>query len=102
MGFRKAEFFIARVNGEYKKVYGWTDESGTYGFHAIRRTAKKSGNERTAYWIATDIATGLMITSAQTRQECMNWIVAHHKEISKQRKSKKYAEYVKKLNDVFK
>lgn len=100
MGFHKAEFFVAQVNGNYKKVSGWTDESGTYGFHALRRVAKKSGNKRVVKWVVSDIASGLMITSERTRDECLNWVVIHQKEIDKQRKKKEYKEYVEKLNKI--
>ena len=100
MGFRKAEFFVAQVNGNYKKVSGWTDESGTYGFHALRRVAKKTGNKRVVKWIVSDIASGLMIAEGRTRDECLNWVVIHQKEIDKQKKKKEYKTYVERLDNV--
>ena len=82
MKFHKGAFKIQmneRLNYEIKDVSGWIDETGDYGFH-------KKGN----HWVATDIASGLLIVSAPTRKACAEWIDENQEKIIKVKEMRKY------------
>lgn len=82
MKFHKGVFKIQmneRLNYEIKDVSGWIDETGGYGFH-------KNGN----HWVATDIASGLLIVSTPTRKACAEWIDENQERIIKAKKMWKY------------
>ena len=82
MKFHKGAFKIQmneRLNYEIRDVSGWIDETGVYGFH-------KNGN----HWVATDIASGVLIVSAPTRKACVEWIDENQKRIAEAKDTWKY------------
>lgn len=82
MKFHKGAFKIQmneRLNYEIRDVSGWINETGTYGFH-------KNGN----HWVATDIASGILIVSASTRKACVEWIDENQERIIKAKETWKY------------
>lgn len=82
MKFHKGVFKIQmneRLNYEIRDVSGWIDETGDYGFH-------KNGK----HWVATDIASGVLIVSAPTRKACVEWIDENQERIIKAKETWKY------------
>lgn len=82
MKFHKGAFKIQmneRLDYEIRDVSGWIDETGAYGFH-------KNGN----HWVATDIASGVLIVSAPTRKACVEWIDENQERIVKAKDTWRY------------
>lgn len=75
MKFHKGKFYLSifpfKSEGRFQidkivfeLVEGWVDETNTIGFH---KTIKGK-------WVATDIPSGIRITTGKTRKECAEFI----------------------------
>lgn len=93
MGFHKGSFKITSKSKGFIEKTGWIDETGTYGFYSFRRP---SGN--TFLWVATDLSSGLRITTAKTRKECVEWIEKNLDLINYKKKQNEYRIAVERLN----
>lgn len=89
MSYHKGDFLIAVPNGTTKLVSGWINENEDIGFYKMCRP---SGT--VIKWIATDLASGLRITTAATRKACQEWCETNVDLIKHQRSKKQYQIYV--------
>lgn len=84
MKFKKGTFIIQMIeaaDNQFEEREGWTSSCGRYGFH------KSSDKKR---WIATELASGMMICRFKTRSECAEFIEKFPKKIVAAKGSDKY------------
>ena len=71
MKLKKATFTIQLIDGapqKFLEVEGYIDETNRFGFHHT---------ETKKWWVATDLASGMLITRAKTRKECVDFVENH-------------------------
>lgn len=83
MKFIKGSFtiqFIDEAPHKFEERNGWISQCGRYGFH-------KDG----AYWIVSDIGTGMRIHKAKTRSACAEYCETFKGHIAAAKNGEKYS-----------
>jgi len=93
MGFHKG-LFVIQNNPQCTSqlahvVSGWIDERNQYGFH-----------KRYNKWVATDLVSGLLVTSQLTRRACVEWIESNADRIAAEKETQSYKLKVESFRDV--
>lgn len=88
MKFKVCYFLIQNIPTAktiLEKVYGYSDETNTYGFYQ---------NEK-KIWTGVDLASGAYICKFKTRKECAEWIENNKILIQEAKNTPKYIGFLK-------